>query len=118
MHGLLFIMQHWQTLAPHGPDRLRETRTHSATYFRQPQLGIQGNLLFVVGGVPNADYWICDINNVEWKRVSAVCKWCSDKCTTHSSYDTKTKMNLVGKYILLIVILEVAGECIKHSGWT
>ena len=63
-------MQHWETLAPSGPFIPKKRSDHAATYFTQSNLGMQGNLLLVVGGFRYDDSWICDLTTVEWKRVS------------------------------------------------
>ena len=79
-------MQHWQRLAPHGPDRPGERWGHAASYLIQPQLGMQGDLLLVVGGFESDDGWICDINNVKWMRVSVACKWTLMHALKHNTH--------------------------------
>ena len=69
------MMQDWQRLAPRGPDRPGGRRSHAATYIKLSQLGVEGNLLLIVGGIGDDDSWICDLDSVEWKRVSVACKW-------------------------------------------
>ena len=66
-------MQDWQKLTPRGPDRPGRRSDHAATYFKLSQLGVDANLLLIVGGYPDDDSWICDLDSVQWKRVSVAC---------------------------------------------
>ena len=66
----LFIIEDWQILAPPGPERPGVRQSHAATYFKMSKLGVESKFLFIVGGKPNNDSWICDLLSVKWKRVS------------------------------------------------
>ena len=69
----IFVMQDWQKLAPRGPDRPGGRCAHAATYLKLSHLGEEGNLLFIVGEYGGDDSWICDLDSVQWKRVSVAC---------------------------------------------
>ena len=73
MYFCLSFMQHWQRLAPHGPDLPMERWGHAAICFT-PQLDLQSTLLLILGGYPNKDCWLCDVQGVKWMRVSFVCE--------------------------------------------
>ena len=81
-------MQDWQKLAPHGPDRPGERWAHAATYLKQSHLGLEGNLLLIVGGLPNDGSWICDLDSVQWKRVSVAYKWAVMHALTHNTHSS------------------------------
>ena len=78
-------MQHWQRLTPNGPERPGGRWGHAAMSITQSQLGIQGNLLLLVGGVHNNDGWICDLENVKWMKVSVACRWAVMHVLTHNT---------------------------------
>ena len=69
----LSFMQHWQTLAPHGPDLPME-RSGLATACLPSQLFFQSTLLLILGGYPNRDCWISDILAQKWMSVGLVCE--------------------------------------------
>ena len=69
------MMQNWQKFAPCGPDRPGGRGYHAATHFKLSQIGLEGSQLLIVGGFPNDDSWMCDLESVQWKRVSVACKW-------------------------------------------
>ena len=77
-------MQDWQKLAPCGPDRPGERLYHAATYFTLSQPG--GNLLLIMGGLVEAESWICDLDSVHWKRVSVACKCAVMHALTHNPF--------------------------------
>ena len=67
-------MQHWQKLSPHGPDTPMERSGHAAVCFTSQLLGLQRTLLLTLGGYPNNDCWLCDVQGVKWMKVSLVCE--------------------------------------------
>ena len=87
-------MQDWQKLAPHGPDRPGARRDHAATYFNVSQLKcVEGNLLLIVGGFFDDDSWICDLDSVQWKRVSVACNWAVMHAFTHNIHSSEDCKN-------------------------
>ena len=82
----MFVMQYWQKLAPRGPNRPGAKYGHAATYLKLSQLHVEGNKLLIVGGHTNDDSWICDLESVQWKRVSVACKWAVMHALTHNTF--------------------------------
>ena len=82
------MMQEWQKLAPHGPDRPGARDAQAAAYFQLSQLRVDGNLLLIVGGYLDDDSWICDLDRVQWKKVSVACtcKWAVIWLHSHTTY--------------------------------
>ena len=72
MHCCLSFMQHWQRLAPNGPD-LPVARSHLAAVCLPSELDIHRTLL-ILGGHPNQDCWLCDVHTAKWMRVGFVCE--------------------------------------------
>ena len=81
-------MQYWQKLAPRGPDRPRERWGHTATYLKLSHLEEERNPLLIVGGYGHDDSWICDLDSVQWKRVSVACKWAVMHALTHNTHSS------------------------------
>ena len=81
-------MQDWQKLAPRGPGRPGGMWGHAATYFRLSQLGVESNLLLIIGGVVYNESWICDLDSVQWKRVSVACKWAVNHALTQNAHSS------------------------------
>ena len=65
-------MQHWQRLAPHGPDMPMERASHAVVCLTS-ELDIDSTLLLLLGGTPNVDCWICNMQDMLWQRVSVAC---------------------------------------------
>ena len=65
----LFLLQHWEKLAPEGHYRHKPSPKwgHAATSFMQSQLG---NLILAVEGVGSKTSWIFDIRTRMWEKVS------------------------------------------------
>ena len=84
----MYVMQEWQKLLPRGPDSPGARESHAAAYFKVTQLDVKGNLLLIVGGFRNADSWICDLDSVQWKRVSVGCKWAVMHALTHNTHSS------------------------------
>ena len=70
MHCCLSFMQHWQRLAPHGPDMPMARSGHAAICLTS-QLDIQITLL-TLGGYLTKDCWLCDMHKVKWIKVGFV----------------------------------------------
>ena len=68
MHFSPSFMQHWQRLAPHGPEVPLERSGHAAICLTS-LLDLQNTLLVILGGYPNKDCWICNIHAQKWMRV-------------------------------------------------
>ena len=113
--NVLLIIQHWQRLAPSGPDRPKGRWSHAATFVTQSQLGIHCNLLLLVGGYIYDDSWICNLNDVKWMKVSVACKWAVIHALTHHSHSSEDcKDGCCVKYALLWVVFEVGPEFIAN----
>ena len=67
----LSLMQHWQKVAPLGPNRPRERYLHVAITLVSHH-DRQHPLLFILGGHPNKDCWLYDIHARTWTRVGFV----------------------------------------------
>ena len=81
-------MQHWQRLATSGPERPGGRWFHAAMSFTQSQLGMQDDLLLLVGGDPNDDSWICNLKDAKWMKVSVASKWAVMHALTHNAHSS------------------------------
>ena len=81
MHCCLSFMQHWQRLAPQGPNIPRARSIHAADCLMS-QLGIE-TTLFTLGGLPNKDGWLCNLHTVKWMKVGFVFEKVVTQALTH-----------------------------------
>ena len=65
-------MQHWEQVAPSGPDCPMVKSVHAAAYFTLSEEGKQSHHLMILGGRPVGDAWICDVKNWLWKKVISI----------------------------------------------
>ena len=82
-NAVLFLLQHWQRLAQHGPDRPGWKWCHAATSFTHSWLG---NLLLLVGGYGSEGGWIFYGRTSVWKRVSVANNWTMTHALIHNTH--------------------------------
>ena len=106
VHPVLFLLQHWQRLPQHGPDRPGLKSRHAATSFTQSQLG---NLLLVVGGFGSEGGWIFDMRTMTWERVSVASNWAMTHALTHNTHDHRAEQLANLQQIIVLHNFDIAG---------
>ena len=74
MYGLLPLLQHWEKLVPHGPEKPWGTPRygHAVSVIHSPLKGDQQTLLLVTGGNWH-DVWLLSIGDgASWREVSVM----------------------------------------------
>ena len=77
-YGLLFLLQHWEKLVPHGPEQPRGRIGHAMDIIHSPSQGDQQTLLLVTVGVGQcldtiSGAWLLRVGNgASWRKVSIV----------------------------------------------
>ena len=78
MYGMLSLMQHWEKLVPHGPEKPRGRWGHAVSIIHSPLKGDQQTLLLVTGGIDASynnisDAWLLSIGDgASWREVSVM----------------------------------------------
>ena len=78
MYGLLSLLQYWEKLVPHGPEKPRGRYRHAVSIIHSPLKGDQQTLLLVTGGVDSSwhtinDAWLLSIGDcASWREVSVM----------------------------------------------
>ena len=85
VYTVLFLLQHWQRLASHRPDRPEPRCNHAATSFTQSQLS---SLLLVGGGVRSEGGWIFDMRTMTWEKVSVANNWALTHALTRNIHSS------------------------------
>ena len=86
VHGLLFLLQHWENLVTNGPEEPWKRRCHAVTVIYSPLMGDQQTLLVMTGGYAYSeilkDCWLLSVGDSGlWREVSVV----TGKWHTHST---------------------------------
>ena len=78
MYGLLSLLQHWEKLVPHGPEKPRGRHGPAVSIIHSPLKGDQQTLLLVTGGYHGSfetlsDAWLLSIGDgASWREVSVM----------------------------------------------
>ena len=78
MYGLLSLLQHWDKLVPHGPEKPRGRYGHAVSIIHSTLKGDQQTLLLVTGGEDEpcdtfSDAWLLSIGDgASWREVSVM----------------------------------------------
>ena len=78
MYGLLSLLQHWEKLVPHGPEKPTVRQVHAVSIIHSPLKGDQQTLLLVTGGKDESRYTLSDAwllstgDGASWRKVSVM----------------------------------------------
>ena len=78
MYGLLPLLQHWEKLVPHGPEKPRGRQGHAVSIIHTPLKEDQQTLLLATGGNDGlvqtlSDAWLLSIGDgATWTKVSVI----------------------------------------------
>ena len=85
-YGLLFLLQHWEKLVSHGPEKPKGRQGHAVSIVYSPLKGDQQTMLLVTGGSDRSftisDAWLlCIGDRTSWREVSVMRE---QKCTHYT----------------------------------
>ena len=67
----VLLLQLWEKLVPHGPEKPRGRCGHAVSILHSPLKGDQQTLLLVTGGFSTYDAWLLSIGHgASWREVS------------------------------------------------
>ena len=73
MYGLLFLLQHWEKLVLHGPEKPKGRYRHAVSIIHSPLKGDHQTMLLVAGGYPPYDAWLVSVGDgPSWREVSVM----------------------------------------------
>ena len=108
MYGLLSLLQHWEKLVPHGPEKPKGRMGHAVSIIHSPLKGDQQTLLLMTGGSWSGSWLLSIGDGASWREVS-------DKKEEQCTHYTDSDHGLIWCLVLNIKLVICIFKYLQHK---